>query len=669
MQGYVNQAAQATRSQMGIMENFQNALIKFPVWMGASTLFFGAIRSAKEFTTTIIEIDARMTTLQKVMSDSANMDETWNDATVAAQRYGQTLRDVLDSYAEFARQGFEGVDLSNFGNAALMASNVGEIGVQQASEFLTAASAQWQTDSQEAMKQVDSWNEIANNYATTVEKLGEGQAKAGSSARAMGLDFDETNAVIGALTAQTKQSGSEIGNFIKAVFPRAYTVSRSVFEDLGISIENANGQTRSAIDLYTEAAHAIEGMSKAGQDDVVLGLGGTHHYQRMQVLLDTLRETGGLYDQILELSRNADGSAAAENAVYMQSLEAQINKAKVSIEQFSLALGEAFLEAGIIEFLTQFVNGMTALTKLFTDLNPVVRNIGVGLFIATLASGSKRVREFYGVLTTLSDRFKDIKARADAATTAAASFNKFDRVAKAPSTNVTFATGDMAKSSTALSQQAQQTMFLTNAQKQLSSAQKGTAATTQSIATTTTTLSGAQKVATGTSVALSGALRGIMAATGVGLVIAGITWGLEKLIGKMADSSRAANEFAQTQDILKQALEQDSDRVEELVNNYSRLHDTIQNGELNVDYDTEDLEEYNGLTKEMAALFPDLVSGTGEYGTALKNQEGIIQARINLLERQIETEKELALQQQEQARLDSIEAGEKAEKQIASGTF
>ena len=669
MQGYVNQAAQATRSQMGIMENFQNALVKFPIWMGASTLFFGAIRSAKEFTTTIIEIDSRMTTLQKVMSDSANMDETWNDATVAAQRYGQTLRDVLDSYAEFARQGFEGVDLSNFGNAALMASNVGEIGVQQASEFLTAASAQWQTDSQEAMNQVDSWNEIANNYATTVEKLGEGQAKAGSSARAMGLDFDETNAVIGALTAQTKQSGSEIGNFIKAVFPRAYTVSRSVFEDLGISIENANGQTRSAIDLYTEAAHAIEGMSKADQADVVRGLGGTHHYQRMQVLLDTLRETGGLYDQILESSRNAEGSAAAENAVYMQSLEANINKAKVAIEEFSLALGEAFLESGILNFLTLFTNFMTTLTKGFTDLSPVVRNVGVGLFIATLASGSKRVREFYGVLTTLSDRFRDIKARADAATSAAASFNRFDRVAKAPSANVTFATGDMAKSSTALSQQAQQTMILTNAQKQLSNAQKGTSATTQSIATTTTTLSGAQKVATGTSVALSGALRGIMAATGVGLVIAGITWGLEKLIGKMADSSRAANEFAQTQDILKQALEQDSERVEELVKNYSRLHDTIQNGELDVDYNTEDLEEYNGLTKEMSALFPDLVSGSGEYGATLKNQEGIIQARINLLERQIEVEKELALQQQEQARLDSIEAGEKAEKQIASGTF
>src|SRR5699024_11983876 len=94
-----------------------------------------------------------------------------------------------------------------------------------------------------------------------------------------------------------------------------------------------------------------------------------------------------------------------------------------------------------------------------------------------------------------------------------------------------------------------------------------------------------------------------------------------------------------------------------------------QNCEYEDYYNTVYVEEYNYITKEMSALFPDIVSGSGKYGATLKNQEGIIHARINLLERQIETEKELALQQQEQARLDSIEAGEKAEKQIASGTF
>ncbi|MEJ7435364.1 phage tail tape measure protein, partial [Staphylococcus warneri] len=93
---------------------------------------------------------------------------------------------------------------SQFSNAALIAANVGEIDAKQASEYLTSMSAQWETTGNQAMRQVDSLNEVSNKYATTVEKLAQGQAKAGSTAKSMGLTFDETNGIIGALTAKTK---------------------------------------------------------------------------------------------------------------------------------------------------------------------------------------------------------------------------------------------------------------------------------------------------------------------------------------------------------------------------------------------------------------------------------------------------------------------------------
>lgn len=653
MQGYVNQAAQATRSQMGIMENFQNAMLKFPIWMGASTLFFGAIASGKQFISTIIDIDSKMVTLQKVMGDSANMDETWNDATTAAERYGQTISDVLDAYAEFARQGYQGADLANLGNAAMVASNVGEISAQDASGFLTAANAQWQTDTAEAMKQVDSWNNISNKFATTVEKLGEGQAKAGSSARAMGLDFDETNAVIGALTAQTKQSGSEIGNFIKAVFPRAYTVSSSVFDDLGISLQNANGETKNAIELYREAAHAMEGMSTADQADVVRGLGGTHHYQRMQVLLDTLRETDGLYDQILESSQNADGSAAQENAVYMQSLEAQINKSKVAIEQFSLALGEAFLESGIITFLTEFTNFLTLMTKAFTDLSPAVRNVGFAALVVTLSMASKNARNFYSALSNFPQLLSDINARAKATR---ANFNSL-MDSRATKVQSVYATPEMGNAVSSMQKQQQSMMVATSAHKQLSNAQKGTAATSRTLATTTSTLSGVTTVATGATNLLRGALTGLMAATGVGLVISGITWALGAFINKSAEATQATNEWAQSNDILKQSMEQDSENVRKVAEDYMRLEEVINSG----DYSESQLEKYKSVSSEMASLFPDLVSGSEDFGTSLANQQSLIETRIQLTERQIQAEKELAIEQQKNASREIIEAGIEAE--------
>lgn len=657
MTGYVNQAAQATRSQMGIMENFQNAMLKFPIWMGASTLFFGAIQSAKTFVTTIIDVDAKMTTLQKVMSDSADMNQVFEDATHSAERFGQTLSSVLDAYAEFARQGYEGADLTNFADAALITSNVGEVGAQEASEYLTSAAAQWQQESQDAMGNIDSWNNIANNYATTVAKLGEGQAKAGSTARAMGLDFHETNAVLGSLTAQTKQSGSEIGNFIKAVFPRAYTVGKGTLEDLGIQLEDNMGRTKSAIELYREAAHAITDMNDADQAEVVKGLGGVHHYQRMQVLLDTLRETGGMYDQIYDASVNSAGSAAAENAIYMESLEAQINKAKVAIEMFSLALGEAFLEAGILEFITTFTNALTGITHVMNE-HPALYKAAFGVLIALILTASKNMRALYATMGSASA----IKGLLTPVTHEISVLNSGMQTATANSRKMVMADKQLVASKGQLMTASQ---MATGATRTETGAVTASTVAVQGKSRATQGMAVVQGVASKATAGLGLALRGLMAATGVGLAIGGITFLLEKFIGSAADATNASTQFAQTQDVLKQSLEQDSERVDTLINDHQKLESQIQSG----NYTSEDLQKHTATTKELSMLFPDLVAGTENYGTALVNQQGIMEGRIALLQSQIDAEKDLAQVQADAALQERIRAGEDAEKSLDGRSF
>lgn len=657
MTGYVNQAAQATRSQMGIIENFQNAMLKFPIWMGASTLFFGAIRSAREFVSTIIEIDSKMITLQKVMSDSTDMNQVFESAARSAERFGQTLSGVLDAYAEFARQGYEGVDLTNFGDAALITANVGEVSAQQASEYLTSAAAQWQQSSKDAMGNIDSWNEIANNYATTVAKLGEGHAKAGSTARAMGLDFHETNAVLGALTAQTKQSGSEIGNFIKAVFPRAYTVGRGTIEDLGISIEDVTGRTKSSLELFREVAFAIEDMSQAEQAAVVKGIGGVHHFQRMQVLLDTLRETNGLYDQIYQSSVNSAGSAAAENAVYMESLEAQINKAKVSIEMFSLALGEAFLEAGVLEFLTSFADSLTAITKLMNE-HPAVYKMAFGVLISLILASSKSVRGLYTALSSLST----IKGFFTPATQQIKAFDTGLKQASQSGRRMAVIDREAARAKKELQSASQ---IATGASIAQSRASTASTITIGKESASTLTMARAKDVASAASARLGLALRGLMAATGVGLAIAGVTWALEKFINSSAKSTQAASKFEKTTDVLKQSLESDAESVENLVDKHQKLENQIKSGK----YNSEQLQEHTETTKELSSLFPDLVAGSEDYGATLANQQGIMEGRIALLKQQIEAEKELQLVQAETARLERAEEGRKAEKQLKDGSW
>ena len=206
-----SKVVQSARSSMTLLNSFKTALEKFPIWMASTTIFFGITRTAREFMSIIIDIDSKMTDLAKVMSDDTNFEALFDRATESAERFGQSISQVLDSYTEFARQGYKADELGLLADAGLVASNVGDITAQKASEYMTASLIQWKKDATEAMGIIDSWNEISNNYATTVEKLAAGQSRAGSVAKAMGLEFDQLNAIIGTVTAATKQSGEEVG--------------------------------------------------------------------------------------------------------------------------------------------------------------------------------------------------------------------------------------------------------------------------------------------------------------------------------------------------------------------------------------------------------------------------------------------------------------------------
>lgn len=381
-------ATQASRNSMTVINALKVALERFPIWMASSTLFFGTVNTAKEFFRILVDIDSKLVSIQKVAGE-ADLESTFNSATLAAERFGQSISQVLDAYIEFARQGYKGDDLSTLADAGLVASNVGEISAQQASEYLTSALVQWNKETSEAMGIIDSWNEIANNYATTVEKLAQGHTRAGATAKAVGLEFDQLNALIGTLTARTKQSGSEIGNFIKAVVPRLLsTPAQDVMKMLNVDLTDSSGNMRDVIEVYTEIAEKSKNISESQRLAVAEGLAGKYHISRMQSLLDDLGSADSLYRGMYESSTKSAGSAMRENEIYMQSLEARINLVRVEFEKLAVAVGEAFLTDGMIQFMKMSVKMLESLQKITGTIGALP--VAFGLLASAIMLVSRR---------------------------------------------------------------------------------------------------------------------------------------------------------------------------------------------------------------------------------------------------------------------------------------
>lgn len=204
-------ATEAGRTQIGIVDSFKIALEKFPVWMATTTVFYGTIRSAREFMSIIIDIDTKMTDLRKVMADGTDFNKVFDRATESAEKFGRTISETMDAYIEFAKQGFVDEELGFLADAATVLGNVGDMSSQAAAEGLTATMVQWNKEAKEAMDVADKWNELANRFPTQVNHLSDGLSRSSSVAKAVGLTFEETTAIVGTLTASMKQSGAEIG--------------------------------------------------------------------------------------------------------------------------------------------------------------------------------------------------------------------------------------------------------------------------------------------------------------------------------------------------------------------------------------------------------------------------------------------------------------------------
>lgn len=641
------EAERATRTQLSFVDQFREAMTKFPVWMGATTLFFGAINGAKEMLDVITEIDGKMITLAKVTGDDNALQQTFIDANNAASQFGQTLGSVLDVYAEFARQGVKGNELSQFSNAALIAANVGEIDAKQASEYLTSMSAQWETTGNQAMRQVDSLNEVSNKYATTVEKLAQGQAKAGSTAKSMGLTFDETNGIIGALTAKTKQSGDEIGNFMKATLPKLYSgKGKSTIEGLGISMKDENGQLKSAISLLEEVSQKTKNLEKDQKAAVINGLGGTYHYQRMQVLLDDLSKTDGLYKQIKESSESSAGSALQENAKYMESIEAKVNQAKTAFEQFALAVGETFAKSGMLDGIRMVTQLLTGLTHGITELGTTAPIFGMVGGAASLMS--KNVRSgFEGARSSVANYITEVNKLAKV-NNAAGQVVGLQKVQTGTASQLQFnKNGEYDKAASQAKAAEQATYQFSKAQKDVSASAMIASGAINKTTVATTASTVATRAATLAVNGLKLAFRGLLAATGVGLAITGVSFVLEKGVGSFNAASQAAEQYKQKQEQTKQAIASMSNgEINSLISSYDKLQQKMNSGSA---FNTAEAEKYKEVTSQLANIFPDLVTGENRYGKEMAGNKEVMKQKIELIKQEMELERQKnAIKQKEE---------------------
>ena len=156
-------AVQAGQAGMKFSDIIKEKVAKFSGWFSISTVVMRSVRYLREMVTTVRELDTAMTGLRKVTNET---EQDYNNffvtATKNAKELGASIKDIVDSTAEFARLGYSLKDASVLSEVATLYKNVGDgIDIGEATTSIISTMKGFGVEASEVeSKIVDKFNKV-----------------------------------------------------------------------------------------------------------------------------------------------------------------------------------------------------------------------------------------------------------------------------------------------------------------------------------------------------------------------------------------------------------------------------------------------------------------------------------------------------------------------------
>lgn len=353
----VNEAGTALQKASRNAESFNLGMgsvvlnmAKFRLASAAVNLVFNAFSGAvKEMKA----VDSELVNIRKVTGFTDDqIKKLTKSAYSMATAYGRSASEVLEAETVFARAGYT-EQIEQLSKLSLLLQNAGDLTAEDAAKFLIATDKAYKLGgSYEAlMAIIDGLDNITNKNATDMQKMTDGMTIAGSVFAEAGESVEMFAALLGTATANTQRSGSEVARALRTILMNLRQIqgetedgelidgesiakaSKALKEYAGISTME-NGELRKASDVLAELAGKWDDLSETQRAAIAEAVAGK---RQANVLMALMGDWESVEKMLFEYE-NAAGTAAAENAVYMESWAAKLEQVKASWNEFVASL-------------------------------------------------------------------------------------------------------------------------------------------------------------------------------------------------------------------------------------------------------------------------------------------------------------------------------------------
>lgn len=373
-------AIAAGKTGMAFGTSIKGAFQSIAKYVGVSTIIYQSIAALKEMFNNVVSIDTEMTELKKVTNETAaSYAKFLSNSGAAAKEIGSTVTGIISSTADFARLGYGFEDSQELAKVANIYAVVGDEveSVDVATQSIISTLAAYKDEITDTMQIVDKFNEVGNNFAISSGGIGDALRRSASSLAAANNSLDQSIALITAANTVVQDPDS-VGTAFKTISMRIRG-AKTELEEAGLETEGMAESTaklrkeilalsgvdimlndntfKSTYDIMDELAekwHELTDIQQASITELIAG-------KRQGNVVSSLMSNFDIARDVLKTSEGSEGSATAEHAKWMDSLQAKLNQLQAAWEELS----QAFMDDG---FLKGLVDTGTDLLSILTDV-------------------------------------------------------------------------------------------------------------------------------------------------------------------------------------------------------------------------------------------------------------------------------------------------------------
>nr|DAM99627.1 MAG TPA: minor tail protein [Caudoviricetes sp.] len=196
---------------------------------------------------------------------------------------------MVEAATSYRKNGFNDEDSAQLAKISAMFQNVADeqISAGDAADFLISQLIAFNGTGPQSVENaehiVDAVNAVSNAYSVSSGDLAQALSIVASSSSAMGNSFEETLAVVTAITEQTR-SASKAARGANTIFANLAQVLDEnssngkkildIYKNLGLTMFDTNGQLKSGYDLLSELSEKWPGLDTNTQKYIATTLAG-----------------------------------------------------------------------------------------------------------------------------------------------------------------------------------------------------------------------------------------------------------------------------------------------------------------------------------------------------------------------------------------------------------